>query len=314
MTLAWHQRTGLRLRPSSWGYGDSAGLHPWSETAAPGVDSNRTLSRVDLSLLGLGDAMFKGIVYAILGACAAFFITCSTTPAAACDVQIGRPNSCSQWCDGDFINGPEIISCPEYIRQKRATATQAEKARQDRIRQEEIRREKQLAAQEAERARIREAERENERQKALAGQKTRDGERAAEEDRNRKRQAEIEFARQELELKKQQFELAEKERERQEAAAKARAERKSEEAKGGKVVNTPLSIALILSMVALGFATKKGNPLVKFVSVIAVPVSTYAMKYFFGIEIEDKLTLAEIPLFAPAFGGLVVATLMYRVA
>jgi hypothetical protein len=258
--------------------------------------------------------MFKGIVHAILGACAAFFIICSTTPAPACDVQIGRPNSCNQYCDGDFINGPEIISCPEYIRQKRAAASQVDKARQDRIRQEEIRREKELTAQQAERERIREAEREKERQKALAEQRARDGERTAEEDRNRKRQAEVELARQELELKKQQFELAQKERERQEAAAKAKAERKSEEAKDGKVVNTPLSIALVLSMVALGFATNKGNPFVKFVSVIAVPAGTYAIKYFFGIEIEDKLTLAEIPLFAPAFGGLVVATLMYKAA
>jgi len=258
--------------------------------------------------------MFKGIVHAILSACAAFFITCSTTPAAACDVQIGRPNSCNQYCDGDFINGPEIISCPEYIRQKRGAAAQADKARQDRIRQEEIRRERELAAQQAERERIRESEREKERQKALAEQKARDGERFAEEDRNRKRQAEIEFARQEFELKKQQFELAEKERERQETAAKARAERKSEEAKAGKLVNTPLSIALVLSMVALGFVTKKGNPLVKFISVIAVPAGTYAIKYFFGIEIEDKLTLAEIPLFAPAFGGLVAATFIYKAA
>lgn len=67
-------------------------------------------------------------------------------------------------------------------------------------------------------------------------------------------------------------------------------------------------------MVALGFVTKNGSPFVKFVSVIAVPVGTYAIKYFFGIEIEDKFTLAEIPLFAPAFGGLVVAALIYKAA
>ena len=109
--------------------------------------------------------MFKGIVHAILGACAAFFIICSTAPATACDVQLGRPNSCNQYCDGDFINGPEIISCPEYIRQKRAVAGPADKARQDRIRQEEMRREKELAVQQAERERIREVEREKERQK-----------------------------------------------------------------------------------------------------------------------------------------------------
>jgi hypothetical protein len=80
--------------------------------------------------------MFKGIFHAIFGGCASFLLVCSIAPAAACDVQIGRPKSCNQYCDGDFINGPEIISCSEHIRQKRATVERAEKAHQDRIRQE----------------------------------------------------------------------------------------------------------------------------------------------------------------------------------
>jgi len=39
--------------------------------------------------------------------------------AHACNVQLGSPNSCSQYCDGDLIDGPEIISCETYVRRKR---------------------------------------------------------------------------------------------------------------------------------------------------------------------------------------------------
>lgn len=248
--------------------------------------------------------MSKGMLSATLGAIAIAFACSWAMPAEACDVQLGRPNSCNQWCDGDYINGPEIISCADHIRRKRAAADRVEKARQDRIRETEIRRQKELEAQRAQA----EAQREKERQNTLTQERQREIDRAAEEARNRKRQQDIDFARQELELKKQQLELADLDRRRKDETKSTN----EGEGKSGKTVNTPLSIAMILSMIALGATVKKESYLYKFVSVAAVPAVTYGIKYFFGIEIEDKFTLAEIPLFAPAFGGMVVAALLYK--
>jgi hypothetical protein len=50
-------------------------------------------------------------------------------PAQACNVQLGFPNSCSQYCDGDLIDGPEVTSCADYIRRKREPAGSASRLR-----------------------------------------------------------------------------------------------------------------------------------------------------------------------------------------
>ena len=64
-------------------------------------------------------------------------ILMSMPQAMACDVQLGRPNSCNQYCDGDFIDGPEIMSCPQYIWQKAVKQEALEKAKQERRQREE---------------------------------------------------------------------------------------------------------------------------------------------------------------------------------
>jgi hypothetical protein len=59
------------------------------------------------------------------------FAVCLAMPgsAQACNVQLGFPNSCNQHCDGDFIDGPEVISCADYIRRKRESAGSASRPR-----------------------------------------------------------------------------------------------------------------------------------------------------------------------------------------
>jgi hypothetical protein len=120
--------------------------------------------------------MFKAIGCAIFGACA--FIQ-FISPAVACDVQLGRPNSCNQYCDGDFINGPEIISCGEYVRQKRAKAGQMAKDREDRIAREEAARRRAIEEQRTKDDRVREAEAARTRQQEAAEKQRRDNALAA---------------------------------------------------------------------------------------------------------------------------------------
>jgi hypothetical protein len=102
-------------------------------------------------------------------------------------------------------------------------------------------------------------------------------------------------------LKKQQFELAERER-----AAKAQA------GTGAPSVGTGLSLALIGTMLLIGFLVKPEHPIVKFGTMIVMPAVSFAVKYFFGYDLKAEITLAEWPLFAPIFGGVVVASLMYK--
>ena len=59
------------------------------------------------------------------------FAGCLAMPgsAHACNVQLGFPNSCSQYCDGELIDGPEVTSCADYIRRKREPAGLASRPR-----------------------------------------------------------------------------------------------------------------------------------------------------------------------------------------
>jgi hypothetical protein len=160
--------------------------------------------------------MIKGIIRAILGAYTAFFTVCSITPAVACDVQIGRPNSCNQYCDGDLISGPEVMSCSDYVRRKREAAAQATRARQDQIDREN-----------------RKADAERQRRQQVQDDRI---------EAERRRQADLDYAKMQQELATQKLDL----------------------------------------------------------------------KYYFGYDLKGDVTLAEWPLFMPAFGGVVVAAVMYR--
>lgn len=138
---------------------------------------------------------------------------------------------------------------------------------------------------------------------------------AAEEAVQRKREAE--------------FALQRAKQERERLIREAEEDARKREADVSRQQNTPVGTPKqdnqtgISNKKALGFGIvfivgifivilKQGNPSLAGWTAIIMPAVTFFMYAVFGIEIKDEVTLAEWPLFAPLFGGMVVAAINWK--
>jgi hypothetical protein len=111
--------------------------------------------------------------------------------------------SCNQYCDGDFISGPEVMSCSDHVRRKREASAQATKARQDQIDREN-----------------RKADAERQRRQQVQDDRI---------EAERRRQADLDYANKQQELAAQKLDLEKRAAEQREAQARADAQQRAEE-------------------------------------------------------------------------------------
>ncbi len=73
-----------------------------------------------------------------------------------------------------------------------------------------------------------------------------------------------------------------------------------------------LGLGLALMIGVFIAILKQGHPQIAGWTVLIMPLMSFLLYVFFGIEVKDEITIAEWPVFAPVFGGVVVAALMWK--
>lgn len=158
---------------------------------------------------------------------------------------------------------------------------------------------------------------------AIARERRLQEQRAAEEAIQRQREAELALqrAKQERERLNRQAEEEARQRAREELAKRpAEAMRPKLEPPSSSKQDSQSGIS---NKKALGFGIafivgvfivilKQGNPQLAGWTAIIMPVVSFIAYVTFGIELKDEVTLAEWPLFAPLFGGMIVAAISWK--
>ncbi len=142
---------------------------------------------------------------------------------------------------------------------------------------------------------------------AIASQRRREEQQAAAAAEQRRREAE--YAAQQAEARARASRQAEEEARQRNADSNGR----STEASSSKV-SSKKALGLGILLVAAIFIAilKQGHPHLAGWTAIIIPAASFILYALFGIEVKDEITLAEWPLFAPLFGGVVVAALTWK--
>lgn len=240
-----------------------------------------------------------------------FFI--SVDEALACNVQMGFPDSCykdgprgteygSPWGPGkagQVVPGTE--SAQERAEQvRRAQQLQAEQIRRaqqiqaEQIQAEKIRRE-QIQAEQAARAKHQKIEAELEASRAEIA---------------RRAAAQLEAQRKEIEEQQRELQQAQKRLEEERAATEAKNAKKKDSALlSGK---TAIGIALVAGFSMIGAIFKRGYPGQAISTGAIMSIGGLLISEFFGVDVKDGVTLAELPLFSPLGIGMLSLALTYK--
>src|SRR5262249_3356946 len=98
----------------------------------------------------------------------------------------------------------------------------------------------------------------------------------------------------------------------EQAAENASRKDASGEPSGGISNKKALGLAIFTALAIFVVILRQGYPKLAGFTALIMPIASLFIYFSTGIELKDHVTLYEVPLFAPLFGGALVAALVYK--